>query len=274
MVRVATVVGVLVLALVATPVRAEKGNAVEKMASDAAAAYRAGEYQRAATLLERAYKLQPLSALLYNLAKAYDKLGEEDKAAELYGRYAAADDADPRLRTKAEARVAALRPEKEREHAHASEPSPRSTVEAPLPAPRPQPEAKPPAVAQTPPPPVDPTVERRHELERGRARDRNVTLAVGAVGVAALATAVGLSVNVLGLQSRFQASGDETVKRDLRSQGQTQALAADLLYVSGAVCVGVAGYFLYRVLRPLPKTVALAPWAAPAGGGVVAQGRF
>src|SRR5262249_34065618 len=76
----------LCLALACGAARAQsRGNPVEKLASDAAIAYRGGDYQRAAQLLERAYKMQPVSALLYNLAKAYEKLGDEDKAAQLVG---------------------------------------------------------------------------------------------------------------------------------------------------------------------------------------------
>jgi tetratricopeptide (TPR) repeat protein len=264
--------------LAASPVRAEKVNPVEKLAADAASAYRAGEFSRAAQLLERAYRIQPVAALLYNLAKAYEKLGDDDKAADLYARYASADDADPKLRTKAEARVAALhpppRPDPKRTTVAMVAPAPPAVEKKPPPEPtHAEPSPPSPPVVAAPPPP-DAGAERRKEAERIRTRDRNIAIGVGAVGVAALVSAVALSGNVLALQSQFDASTDETQKRNLRADATTRAGAADGLYVGGAACVGVAAYFLWRGLRPLPSNVAVAPVLTPSGGGIVAQGRF
>jgi tetratricopeptide (TPR) repeat protein len=264
------VVGVLLLA---GAVRAEKVNPVEKLAADAAAAYRAADFQRAVTLLERAYKLQPVAALLYNLAKAYEKLGDEEKAGELYAKYAGSDDADPKLKAKAEAKVASLRPEP---RARPNERPPERTKPPTEPPPPARVETAPPKPVTPPPPPADPEAERRKEVEHGRTRDRGIAIGLGAVGVAALASAIGLSVNALSLQSQFDASTLEAPKRDLRDSAKTQALAADLLYAGAAVCVGLGAYFLWRGLRPIPsgKIAYVAPWASPTGGGLTAGGAF
>lgn len=264
------VLGVLLLA---GAVHAEKVNPVEKLAADAAAAYRAGDFQRAVTLLERAYKIQPLPALLYNLAKAYEKLGDGETAGELYAKYASSDDADPKLRAKAESKVASLKSEP---RPRPSERPPERTKPPAEPPPPARVETAPPKPATPAPPPPDPEAARRKEAERGRTRDRGIAIGLGAVGVAALASAIGLSVNALSLQNQFDASTLETQKRDLRDSAKTQALAADVLYAGAAACVGVGAYFLWRGLRPIPsgKVAYVAPWASPTGGGLTAGGAF
>src|SRR5262249_13178171 len=99
----------LALGLAPTPARAESvSQQVERLAGEATTAYHAGEYKKAIELLDRAYQLQPVAALLYNTAKAYERPGEDQKAAEYYTRYAASADVDPKLKPKAEAGAAAL----------------------------------------------------------------------------------------------------------------------------------------------------------------------
>src|SRR5689334_6949162 len=78
------------------------------MATEAITAYKGADYNRAVELLTRAYEIRQVPALLYNLAKAYDKLGDVDKAYDAYRRYASSADADPKLKEKAESRLATL----------------------------------------------------------------------------------------------------------------------------------------------------------------------
>lgn len=264
-------VAVLALLLVSTRGYADKRNPVEKLAADAASAYHGGDYQRAVDLLERAYKLQPVSALLYNLAKAYDKLGESQTASDLYAKYAAADDADPRLKVRAETRLGTLvLPPRKSEPPHKNEPprpEPPSSTEPP-PRAEPPPSTEPPPAATVAPRPTPISAD-----ERGRRRDCWVALGVGVGGVALLGTALGLSVSALSLHDQFAATQDETAKRTFRDGAQTQALAADLLYAAGVAAAGVTAYFLYRAFRPAKK-LALGPWLAPTGGGLAALGRF
>ncbi len=270
----ARLVAALVL-VVAVHAHAEKRNPVEKLASDAAQAYHAGEYQRAVELLERAFKMQPVTALLYNLAKAYDRLGDSEKAADAFAKYAAAEDADPKLKAKAEARLAVLMVPQHKAPPK-NEPPPRNEP------PRNEPPAHVEAPAKVEPPPVDPVAERQHAVDRTRRRDRVIALSLGLVGVAALSTALGLSLNALSLHGDFSASASEVDKRQLRDAAQAQALGADLLYAVGAAAVGVTAYFLYRGFHrtgtgtgaETTSHVALGPWLAPGGGGLVAGGRF
>lgn len=252
--------------------RAERLSPVERLANEAAAAYHAADYHRAAALLERAYQLDPLTALLYNLGKAYDKLGDKAKAADFYTRYAMADDADPQLKTKAEARAAHLR-----------EPPHAIALSHPRPAPKPAPAELPP-----PPQPPQPVVVVPHPAppppaphKDPRALPRGLAIGLGATGVAAIAVAIGLGVNALSLHGQFTQSLDENRKRELRSDAQAQALTGDILYGVGAAAIGVGAYFLYRWLRPERKGVdssdralEIAPVVGASGAGLAAWGRF
>lgn len=51
------------------------------------AAYKSGQFIRAAELLERAYALHPTSVLLYNLARAHESAGDDKRALASYRRY-------------------------------------------------------------------------------------------------------------------------------------------------------------------------------------------
>ncbi len=75
--------GVLLLGtlLAAGPARAETADdEVQRLSDQAIDSYKSGEYQQAVQLLARAYAIRPLTPLLYNLAKAYDKLGDAENA--------------------------------------------------------------------------------------------------------------------------------------------------------------------------------------------------
>jgi tetratricopeptide (TPR) repeat protein len=60
-----------------------------------AEAYRRGDFQQAVTLLQEAYGLDPQPVLLYNLARAYEGLGNIDLAIDTFTRYLEADPKTP-----------------------------------------------------------------------------------------------------------------------------------------------------------------------------------
>ena len=107
--RAWVVVALMVAAATGPRAHAESAEAqVERLASEAVNAYRGADYNRAVELLTRAYEIRQVPALLYNLAKAYDKLGDVDHACDAYRRYADSADADPKLKAKADARLVVL----------------------------------------------------------------------------------------------------------------------------------------------------------------------
>ena len=277
--RASVAVLAAVLAATGGRARAETAEAqVERLAADAVTAYRGADYNRAVDLLKRAYEIRQVPALLYNMGKAYDKLGDVDHAYDAYRRYSDSADADPRLKAKADARLAVLAELRRKQKAA------ERALEARPPPPRPAPVAPPPtAVVETPKTPPPPTAEEirltlKKERERERRRDRLVALGLGAGAVAFAAVAVGFSVVALQTQDQWSADygGNEAIRRSLKNSAITDAGVADGFYAATAVAVGVGAYFLYRGFRPEPSapSLALVPAAAPGGGGLVAVGQF
>lgn len=85
--------------------RQARGAELYKKASDA---YRQGKFQEAVSLLEEARGLDPQPVLTYNLARAYEGLGDISKAADFYERYLQEDPNAPD-RGAIEQRAATLR---------------------------------------------------------------------------------------------------------------------------------------------------------------------
>ena len=274
------------MALVATAATAPRARAetaegqVERLAAEAVNAYRGADYNRAVELLTRAYEIRQVPALLYNMAKAYDKLGDVDHAYDAYRRYADSADADPRLKAKSEARLVVLE-EARRKKAAAQQ---RLVEQQKPPPPPPLVEHSPPKPAEIEPPrPQPPTAEQikqhlKEERQRDRRRDRFIALGLGVGAVAFVATAVGLSVSALELQSQWssQYGGNEADRRALKDEAILQAGIADGFYAGAAVCAGVGAYFLYRGFRPEPTapSLAMAPLVSPSQVGLAVAGRF
>jgi len=277
--RASVVVVAVVLAATGGRAHAESAEAqVERLAAEAVNAYRGADYNRAVDLLTRAYELRQVPALLYNLAKAYDKLGDVDHAYDAYRRYSDSADAEPRLRARADARLAVL--EEIRRKKKAAE---RANEPKPQPAPV-KPAEPPPQPAEVEPPkPAPPTPEQirdrlKAERQRERRRDRYVALGLGVGAVAFVGVAVAFSVLALQAENQWSANygGNEALRRDLKNTSITRAAIADGFYAGAAVAAGVGVYFLYRGFRPEPTapSLALVPALSPTGGGLVAIGAF
>ena len=268
--------------LAAQRARAETPEAqVERLATDAVNAYRGADYRRAIDLLQRAYEIRQVPALQYNMAKAYDKLGDVDHAYDCYRRYVDSADADPRLKGKAEARMTVLEEVRRKNRAAA-----RALEARPEPRPKkvaPPPEPPKPAVVEAPKPPPPPTAEQiaeklRAERQRERRRDRFVALGLGAGAVAFAAVGIGMSVNALSLQNQWsqQYGGDEQTRRDLKNDALLRAGVADGFYALTGATAAVAAYFLYRGYRPEPNapSLAVAPSLSPQGAALGVWGTF
>lgn len=80
----------------------------KQLAEQALSAYEEHRYQDAARLYLRAHVLRPDPTLLYNVARCHEHLGQAPAALEFYRRFTSTADAEPALRARALARVAAL----------------------------------------------------------------------------------------------------------------------------------------------------------------------
>ncbi len=93
---------------------AEERELASALFRESAEAYQAGNFELSATLLRRAYELDPVPVLQYNLARALEGMGDTEGAIETYERYLElAPDAEDRPAV--EERLAALRAEQARE---------------------------------------------------------------------------------------------------------------------------------------------------------------
>jgi hypothetical protein len=278
----AALVSLVMMTALPSRARPETAEAqVERLASEAISAYRGADYNRAVELLTRAYEIRQVPALLYNLAKAYDRLGDVEHAGDTYRRYVASLDADPKLKAKAEARLQIL-DEQRRKNAAIERSIDRAVEGSAGPRPRGASEAGAPQLEPAParPPPQSEAEQIRDKLRRERQRQRRyargVALGLGITTVALGATAIGLSASAMSLQSQWQTQygGDEDARRALKSSALLRANIADGLYAGTGVFAAITAYFLYRGFRAEPNAPSLALGVAPLGAYIAAKGRF
>lgn len=246
---------------------------VERLANDALAAYKGADYKRAVELLEHAYDIRQVPALLYNLAKAYDKLGDIEHAYDTYRQYVDSAASDPKLKARAEARLTALAEARRKKAAGARD--------AELPPPTPTPPPPQPAQiepSKPPPPSADELRARTHEaFLRDRHRSRLITIIAGGATVAVGAVALGLSIDALSKQHQFDKATLPDDKSRLKSDATVRAGVADGFWCLTAVGAGVTGYFAWRSFlrhEPAAPAVALVPLWSPTAVGLAAAGRF
>lgn len=92
----------VLLASVASPVSAQEDRHTRavRLFEESETAFAEHRYEAAAALLREAHALEPEPVLLYNLARAYEELGDDDRALEAIDAYLATD-LDARSRTEA-----------------------------------------------------------------------------------------------------------------------------------------------------------------------------
>lgn len=226
----------------------------EALAREARALYEAGQYEQAVAAYLRAWRAEPATAVLYNIAVIYDrKLDEPDLAADYYRRYIKAEDADPAAVERATSRLRALR-------ARASE------------APPPEPRAPPAREISKPIAPqaseVAPPVEREH------AQGRTLGWVSLGVGGAALASGSVLAALALGSQDDFAQAPTINAKLDARDRGEALSLAADVSFGVAAVGLGLGVWWLLSAREDASAAEAESSLSAVPlpGGGVVSIG--
>jgi tetratricopeptide (TPR) repeat protein len=92
---------------------AEERELASALFRESAEAYQAGNFELSVTLLRRAYELDPVPVLQYNLARALEGMGDTEGAIETYERYLELDP-DAEDRPVVEERLEALRADQER----------------------------------------------------------------------------------------------------------------------------------------------------------------
>ncbi len=229
----------------------------ERLAAVADEHFEAGRYGDAVENYLKAYRLVPVSALLYNIGFIYDrKLNDPDLAMSFYRRYIRADDAAPELVGRATARLRELTAA--REQAAAAEAAAAAAAAALRPAPATG------APVATPPVGATPdalTVVHRSPLRSPQAIGGWTALATG---VALAATGGALWGLVRQKNADYEAARTVAEKRDLRATGRDMALAGDVLVAVGGAAL-TTGIVLLATLRGEPRGPAT-PTATPGGG--------
>ncbi|MEO1272826.1 MAG: tetratricopeptide repeat protein, partial [Myxococcota bacterium] len=89
----------------------DRNKKVEQLSAEGAKLFKAGKYPEAIDRFEKAYAIIPVANLLYNIAFAYDRTGDIEKAVAYYERFILAKDADPEIRSRALNRITEIREE-------------------------------------------------------------------------------------------------------------------------------------------------------------------
>ena len=247
----------LALVLVANPfpVQADSsGDAaeVERLSAEGVAAYRAGEHARALVLFGQAYALESIPNLLFNMARAYDKMGNDRDAATHYARFLATRDIPTASEERARSLLVAAQERLDiAAKAQALQKSERMRVEA----------------------------EQGNALRASSAPSSSYAVpgwtAVGA-GIALLAVGGTCAAFALDSKDAFHGSNDALVKVSHRDSAESFALAADMTFTLGGIAVGV-GTALLLMTDDSAETVSqrsFSPVFFSDGGGVAGTLHF
>ena len=225
---------------------AQAPSEVESLAARAQQAYQGARYGDAVALYLKAYRLQPASILLYNVAYIYDrKLDEPDLAVTYYRRYIQAVDAEPDLVQKATRRLRVFK------------------------------ESQPVAPVARPP---------SERLSRASSMGDQDTAApsalvrrkagFGLLGAGGVVLASGVVLGVLAQQEQqtFATSQSFRERVDARDLGERYALAGDILMAVGAASA-VTGLIL-ALTAPVEAKVGLGATPVSGGAMVMMTGRL
>lgn len=214
----------------------------QQLVDQADAAYRQGLYAQAVRLFKDAHALRAEPTILYNIARAYEKMDRKEQALEYYRRYLVAEGLDAKLRARAEEKVRLL---------GSAAPAPAAAV----------------AVRHPGPPPF-------------YRRPGGALIIAGAVvaglGLAGLAAGAGLFTVSDQRFGDFKGTQDEFAKRDARNTAQAYSTGSVVGYAVGGalLCGGAAllGVGLKRARDAGSLRAALAP--VPQGAALTIRGAF
>jgi tetratricopeptide (TPR) repeat protein len=208
--------------------------------------YELGEYQKALDDFKEAYRNRPDPALLFNIGQCYRQLGDAAQALREYRVYLLKDPDGPNREDVLEL-INKLVEEADAKTTSEAENDDAREAPAPVVAPAPI------AVAPPPPPLVPPAIP-------DRSPPKWLSFTAGAVGVAALVSAIALASQAESVSDRERAK--DPYARDPRAQAdvRTFSSAANALFVTGGVfAIGAGVLALTTKWRKREKHVVLAP---------------
>lgn len=216
---------------------------VETLSAEGAQSFRAGDYEKAIELFEQAYALDPVPNLLYNIGRCYEQMEQWDEAIAQYERFMVAPDVESEARSHAMERVQSLREIQAMQAREDGEVTPDETPGDPIVTPQPAPPNRTPGILAT---------------------AGGVALIGGGVvmGLMASGNAESITDTQLSYDDRLAA----------RDSARTQALVADVFYVSGAAVTALGIYLIVSADsvedNPQASRSVLTPWVGKGSAGV------
>lgn len=223
-----------------------KAKQVEQLSRDATAKYREKDYTAAIELFTKAYEIEPVPNLLFNIARCYEKLEDWDSAIANYQKFVVEPDVEKSARQSALDRIDALNEVKLAQ----AQTTKTEKTEDPV---------------KTPPPVVEEGPDNTWAY---------VTLGTGLVLVGG---GVGFGLLASGKQTEFEEATTVSDKQTARDSGQTFALVADGMYIVGGVVTLVGAYMLLtsgKSEKASAMKVVPTGWVEANGGGVGLSTRF
>lgn len=219
----------------------ERARQVEQLASQGAQAYRSGDFTSAIDFFERAYALEPVPNLLYNIAKSYEKQEKYQQAIDHYQKFAVAPEVDSEARQAALDRVDNLREIadiKEGDRGGGDDTS---------------------------------TGGRDRDQESSGPSKTAAWLTMGG-GAALLATGVAFGLSASAAADEVQSGATFEQRQDARDSGKTSALVADGAFIAGAVVTSLGLYLYFSDSDTEADTRAssttVAPWVTTEAAGM------
>jgi len=245
-------------ALVAAGVdaRADEPKSAEALATEAYDLYQAGRFQESLAVYQKAYEKEPAAAILFNIARIYErKLGDPARAEQYYKQYVAAPDADPELAKKAREFLAT----REAERKTASSRAPAVTT-------------------------VPDTEPRATTTDDGGGQVEALRIAGWAsLGVGVTALGVGTIFGIVAMNKNDDAAeicnGSACAEQsgvDLIDEARSAATVSTVAFVAGGVlaAAGVVVVLATRSGSGGDARMSVAPALGPRVGGLVLSGGF
>lgn len=241
------------------------------LAKDADKLYKDGKYAEAAELLKQAYDVDPNPLFIYNIARAWDQVGNVEKAVESYRQYIAlpSDQTQPDLVKRANLSLDRLRnalAKAEAQKKIEDEKTQRLEDERNKAEQRAEQEA---AAARKQREEIAAKEKREREAAARSTNGRKIAAFVtGGVGAALLATSLGVGLAANGSRTAFRNATTLEDKVRFESATKSQALATDLTLVAG-VAAAVAAVIIFPKGGDAQGSVGVA--VVPVSGGAVAS---
>jgi tetratricopeptide (TPR) repeat protein len=219
----------------------ELARQVEKLASQGAQAYRKGDFTSAIDYFERAYALEPVPNLLYNIAKSYEKQEKYQQAIDHYQKFAVAPEVDSEARQSALDRVDNLREIADLKEGDGSGAG-------------------------------DPSGDGRDRDRESSGQSKTAAWLTMGGGAALLATGVVFGLSASSAADEVQSGATFEQRQDAQKSGKTSALVADGAFIAGAVVTSLGLYLYFSDSDTETDTRAssttVAPWVSTEAAGM------